>query len=248
MANLEPFKTADAIINRAAILCSLAPVTDTFASPDPNFILLRALLDLSGQSLAREHPWTQLQREYEMVTTGAEVYALPSDFNAMLNQTQWVVNGIGGAQPLAGPATPQQWSQLVSSADPTAGIYLWFRPQEGKLRVFPIEAGTPIRFEYMSRAWVVAADDSTTRRDHALLPSDMVLYEPLLIEQRLRLEFLQARGFDTTKAKDDYLQIYSSIAGQDGGAPVLSMSADGAYGGHNRLVGWRNTPDSGYGT
>lgn len=244
MANLEPFKTADAIINRAAILCSLAPVTDTFASQDPNFILLRALLDLGGQSLAREHPWTTLQRVHEMTTDGSEAYALPADFNAMLNQTHWKMNGMGVEQQLAGPASPQQWSQLVSSADPTAGIYLWFRPQEGKLRIFPVESGVPIRYEYMSRAWVEADDASATRRDHALLPSDIVLYEPLLIEQRLRLEFLQARGFDTTKAKDDYLQIYSAIAGQDGGAPVLNL-ADTRRG--PGLVGWRNTPDSGYG-
>lgn len=223
MADIERFQSANQIINRAAVLCGLDPAPDAFASIDPNYVTLRHLLDAGGQDLARSHQWSQLLRDHSFTTTGATEYDLPADFAHMIDQTGWQSTSPAGAYPLLGPATPQQWQYLVVSQLYSVTIHAWFRLRQGKLLMQPATTDIPVSFEYVSRGWVAASDAPGTYRDHAVLPGDAVLYEPILMVRRLRLDFLSAKGFDTTSAQAEYTETYSAVAGQDAGAPVLSM-------------------------
>jgi hypothetical protein len=249
VANVERWISANDIINRAAVEVGLNPVNDVFATPDPNFQSLRYLLNSCGQELVQEFDWNISMRTHEFVTQLGDtgIYDLPADFSYMIDQTAWQQGVPGAAYPLLGPASPQWWSYLEAAQLYTVTIYAWFRIKEAKLNLWPQPpaVGIPIRFEYISRAWVKAGDQVDTYRDTVQIPSDLVLYEPILIVKKLKLAFLQAKGFDSTKAEDEYIAALESWKGKDQAAPKLNVTGAG--------VGFRfidtlvNIPETGFG-
>jgi hypothetical protein len=172
---------------------------------------------------------------------------LPDDFSYMIDQTGWQQGAPGSAFPLLGPASPQVWSYLVASQLYTVTIYAWFRIKEGKLNLWPQPpaVGIPISYEYISRAWVEAGDALGTYRDTVQIASDMVLYEPILIVKKLKVAFLQAKGFESTKAEDEYQRALDAWMGKDQAAPKLNMA--GGFPGHRFLDGY-NVPQTGFGS
>ena len=65
-----------------------------------------------------------------------------------------------------------------------------------------------------------------------------------LITRYVKLKYLEASGFDTTKAQDDFAQTFSFLTGFDKGAKVLNAGRGGR--GFPYLSIW-NVPDSGFG-
>lgn len=250
MANVERWQTANDIINRVAVEVGLNPVNDAFSTPDPNFQSLRYLLNSCGQELVQEFDWNISMRTHSFVTQPGDtgIYDLPADFSYMIDQTGWQQGVPGSAWPLLGPASPQAWSYLEASQLFSVTIYAWFRIREGKLWLWPQPPppDIPIRFEYVSRAWVKAGDQADAFRDNARIPNDLVLYEPILIVKKLKLAFLQAKGFDTMKAEDEYQSSLESWKGKDQAAPKLSLT--GAGPGFRFLDQWSNVPETGFGS
>jgi hypothetical protein len=250
MANVARWISANDIINRAAVEVGLNPVNDAYATPDPNFQSLRYLLNSCGQELVQEFDWNISMRSHEFTTQAGDsgVYDLPEDFSYMIDQTGWQQGSPGAAYPLLGPASPQWWSYLQASQLYSVTIYAWFRIKEGKLSLWPQPppVGVPIRYEYISRAWVKAGDQADTYKDMATIPSDIVLYEPILIVKRLKLAFLQAKGFDTMKAEDEYEDALEAWKGKDQSSPKLSLTR--GYPGYKMLDGYTNVPETGFGS
>jgi hypothetical protein len=118
---------------------------------------------------------------------------------------------------------------------------------QGQIWVLPDPPpdGQEINFEYISRNWV--QPDGTTseddREDHVAAFGDVVYYEPILIRKFLKLRFLEAKGFDTTAAVGQFLNVFNSWTGKDVSAPILSMSRSRVF----PYLGWRNIPETGYG-
>lgn len=250
MANVERNISANDVINRAAVEVGLNPVNDVFATPDPNFQSLRYLLNSCGQELVQEFDWNISMRTHKFVTQVGDtgVYDLPADFSYMIDQTGWQQGVPGSAWPLLGPASPQAWSYLTASQLFSVTIYAWFRLQQGKLWLWPQPPppDIPIQYEYISRAWVKAGDATDEFRDTIQIPSDIVLYEPILIVKKLKLAFLQAKGFDSTKAEDEYVAALEAWKGKDQSSPKLSLLGGGP--GFRFLDGWSNVPETGFGS
>jgi hypothetical protein len=76
------------------------------------------------------------------------------------------------------------------------------------------------------------------------LPSDKPLFDKTLITRALKVKYLEAGGFDTTKAQDDYNQIFKFLTGTDKGAPVLNA---GRGRGSFPYLSMNNVGDTGYG-
>ena len=74
--------------------------------------------------------------------------------------------------------------------------------------------------------------------------TDELWFDSLLLSRRLKLEFLKAKGFDTTAALQDYKHAFELISNSDTQAPILSMSKR-SFG---ALMGERNVPVTGFGT
>jgi hypothetical protein len=77
--------------------------------------------------------------------------------------------------------------------------------------------------------------------------ADIVLFEPILFIKKLKLAWLQAKGFDTTKAQDEFDAALESWIGKDTSAPVLNVAGNGMFG-LRFLDGVINVPETKYGS
>lgn len=250
MANVNRYMTAKEIINRAAVEVGLAPVTDPFTSPDPLFRQMIYLLDSCGQTLMQDYPWQRFQVPYELTTQVGDSgnYDLPTDFAYMIDQTGWQQGG-PAVWPLMGPASPQIWTFLKAAQIYSQNIYVWFRIKEGQFSLFPQPppVGIPIAFEYISRGWAQGPDVGAgpVMMDHVTAGEDIVLYEPRVIINYLRLKFLTAKGFDTAAAQGDFAMSLESWKGKDNSAPILN--AGRPFEGY-RFLDNMNVPATGFGS
>lgn len=237
--------TANECLNRVAAEIGVAPIADPFASQDPVFVQMQYLLNTAGEELYQAYPWEILTRQHQIVTTGADTgdYDLPDDFGYMINQTGWERSQ---NVPLFGPLSPQDWTYLLGRDLVNETIYASFRLDEGKFRLFPQPppVGLDVNFEYISCAWASDGAVPPIYQKEVTTGSDIPLYDRTLITRYLKVKILEAKGFDTQKAQDDFNQTFSFLTGLDKGAPVLNM---GRSRGFPYLNIWRNVPDTGYG-
>lgn len=238
--------TAEDIINRAAIECGLPTDLDPFASNDPNFVQLRNLLQTCGEDLLEAFPWEYLRREHQITTDSLDdgSYALPDDFDRMIDQTGWDRTN---DHPMLGPLSAQQWSYLKGRDLVNSTIYVTFRVMENEFHIFPddpVPDALDLRFEYISRNWVIPAAAPSTFTDVVEANGDIVLFKPVMIVQYLRYKFLDAKGFDTASALGAFTKAYLQSTGGNKGAPILNAG--------RRVTGiplldFRNIPVTGYG-
>ena len=237
------------IINRVAVEVGLTPVTDVFSTEDPAFRQLTFLLTTAVQELMEMYPWQVLTREFQL-TTGVDeigIIDLPLDFGYMIDQTGWERKE---NVPLIGPLSAQDWTYLLGRDLVGSTIYASFRFDQNKLFIFPnnpMPAELDINFEYISRNLIQEVpSDPVTYTDEALKPGDIPFFPPHLITRFLKVKFLEAKGFDSQKAEDNFWQAFYSWSGKDNSAPILNVSR--WQRGYPYLNGYSNLPDTGYGT
>jgi len=241
------FKSINDICNQIAIEIGIPKAIDVFSSADIAFEQLTTLSNSIGYELLQNAPWEGLVREHSFVTAEDDtgVYELPADWGYMINQTGWDrTNNVM----LGGPLSAQEWQYLLGRDLVSQTIYATFREFQNKFNLFPQPppTGLAIHFEYISRNWVLVNGVEDVFEDKVVNPADVVLYEAHLFERLLKLRFLEARGFDTTNAMAAYDVAFISWTGKDKGAPILN--AGRTYGGVPYLDGFRNLPDTNYGT
>lgn len=240
------FKTINDIVNQVAIEVGIPKTADVFSSNDIAFEQLTTLANACGIELLQDEAWEGLVGEFNFVTQLGDsgVYDLPADFAYMINQTGWDrTNNVM----VGGPLSAQEWSYLKGRDLVSQTIYATFREVNNSLSLFPQPppVGVEISFEYITRNWVSVGGSPTTLSDVVTTPADVVLYEPFMFERLLKLRFLEARGFDTAVATQQFTRSQESWAGKDKGAPILNGGR--TYGGVPYLDGFRNTPDTGFG-
>ena len=238
------FYTANDIINRAALECGLLPSQDPVGSDDESFVQLTGLLNSAGQELVELHPWQGFRKKFSFVTQAGDSgsYNLPDDFSYMLDQTGWDKSNM---TPLGGPISAQMWSYLDGQNFLETPIYAVFQIMENKLQIYPQPPpkDVEIAFQYQSRNWAMAQNTNITD-DKISNGSDIVMYEPILIIKLLKAMFLSAKGFDSTTARMEFETMFLSRTGKDQGAMVLNA---GSSNGITPLIGYANTPWTGYG-
>jgi len=236
---------ANSILNRVAAEVGIAPIVSPMESSDPFFIQLRYLLNTAGEELMQAYPWELLVRSHQIVTVGGDTgeYDMPADFGYIINNTEWdKTNNVK----MGGPLSAQDWTYLNGRDLASNTLYASFRISQGKFNVFPTNptAGLDLNFEYISKNWVSDGAATPTYSDEVLLPSDVPLFDKTLITRAVKVKYLEAGGFDTTKAQADYNQIFAFLTGTDKGAPVLNAGRRGR--GIQYLSGY-NVADTGFG-
>lgn len=239
--------TANTILNRVAAEVGITPVVDPYSSQDDSFVQMQHLLNTAGEELLQAYPWELMIREHAIITSALDTgdYELPSDFYYMINQTGWER---ANRYPIYGPLSAQDWQYLLGRKFVSHTVHVSFRMQEGYFKIYPHPPpdGLEIHYEYVSKNWVSDAVMPTpTYQDKVLTGTDTPLFDRTLISRFLKVKFLEAKGFDTTKAQDDFNQIFSFLTSHDKGARVLD--AGGITRGFPYLTHYRNVPDSGYG-
>lgn len=240
--------TINSILNQTAVEVGFDPVENPYGSTLTHFVQMRYLLQTAGEELCVVgYNWEFLKGSFSFVTVSATnpdgVYDLPSDFLFMLNQTGWDrTNRV----PLIGPLSDQEWTYLEGRNLVTQTIYANFRFSIGKFEMFPSPPpdGLNITYEYQTKNWVQDASNPDVNKDAFSDGGDKPLFNKTLMSRLLKVKWLEAKGFDSTKAEDDLVQIYSALTGKDKGAQVVNA---GGFRKYPFLDGIRNTPDTGYG-
>jgi len=237
--------TANEILNRVAAEVGIAPVADPYASIDPIFIQMRYLLNTAGEELMQAFAWEFLTEEHEIITSDEDsgVYDLPDDFGFMINQTGWDrTNNV----PLGGPLSAQDWTYLKGRDLAQNTLYASFRINTGKFHIFPNPPpnGLEINFEYISTNWATDAGSPETRQPEIILGSDKPLFDKTLVTRYLKVKYLDAAGFDTTKAQDDFVTTFNFLTGYDKAAPILNAGRSTRTYPYLSVL---NLPDTGYG-
>lgn len=215
--------TANTILNRVAAEVGLDQADNPFESTDKSFIQMKTLLNIAGDELADLWNWQFLIKEHSITTVvpGDDGdYDFPSNYLRMVNQTHWETTN---QRPLIGPLSPQEW-QYLTNCDVTSALDVSFRLRDGNFSIFPQppENGLIITFEYISRNWVLDSTTGTTYVSSCTLGADTPLYDRTLLSRMLKVKWLEAKNFDTTKAQADLDQAFAMLTQSDKGAPVLS--------------------------
>lgn len=243
---MAQFKTVQEIINQAAAELGFTPVGDVLSQGNPVFLQLRYLLNAVGQEFVSMFDWEQLQKEHSITTNVLDVgeYTLPTDFDHMLDQTGWDRTNL---RPLPGSLSPQTWQYLKSSSVLAGSVFVTFRLKNSKFSILPnnpVPGGLNLRFEYIRNTWCLNVNGTTYQTDVAT-KDDTVLYPPALTVKFLKVKYLEAKGFDSEKARDDFADLYGSVTGQN--TPATTLNAGGGTSDLQYLDMFNNVPDTNYG-
>lgn len=243
VASQTGFATAKTIINRTAIQCGLAAVADPVASTDTNFIQLVELLNMVGGELLQEHEWTQQIVETTISTANAATqYALPVDWDRMLNQTHW---NRSTRFVMIGPLSGQEVQYLKARL---AGVLVQVAYRiQGNVITFPVAPANSqvLAYEYISNLWVWQAGQASPNQSSILASTDIVLYDPELAISWLRHAFREAKGFDTTAERERRQTLLEAVIAKNVGSKILDLGGIGFNADH--LIDAANLPITGYG-
>lgn len=161
-------------------------------------------------------------------------YALPPDWRKQIPQTEWDRTN---RWPLLGPQTPQDW-QSFKSGVVYAGPRQRFRILGQTLTINPPPPdGLIFAFEYISDAWVQAADG--TRKSSATADTDSFLFPDSLLITGLKAQWKAAKGLPVEWDLGEFRNMLEQCKAQDRSAPKLSMSPSDA----TVLLTTNNIPD-----
>lgn len=171
------------------------------------------------------------------LTFGKVKYGLPSDYECLLNDTQWDKSK---HWKMLGPETAQQWQWLKSGYIST-GPRIRFRILGGYFTIWPMPTTVDVLgFEYRSNSWVV---DGSSYLQAFTADDQTCLYTDRLMILALKKKYFEIKGFDTTALMRDYTRALEIEKANDQGAATLSMAPLPA----DLLITENNLPDSGYG-
>lgn len=174
------------------------------------------------------------------LTFSQTLYAMPSDFDRLNDQTDWDKSK---HWEMLGPETGQQWQWLKSGFIST-GPRMRYRMLGGFFQIWPPSGiADVLGFEYISKNWVLAAADTVTpSKGSFTVDTDTCIFPDRLMVVGLKHLYFQVKGFGDVYMNEWDRQL-SIAKANDGGSPVLSMAPKIT----EVLITQQNIPDSGYG-
>jgi len=173
------------------------------------------------------------------IAFGQESYPLPTDYNYMINQTQW---DRGYRWQIMGPLNAQEWQVLKSGLSPT-GPRRRFRLMNNEFFVDPVPADSnTLVFEYYSKSFCESA--TGTAKTSFSADSDVPVLPDELFILGLKWRFLRAKGFDYGEEYKTYNDYITAVLGRNMGAKVLPINSTS---GSRMLINNQQIPDTGFG-
>lgn len=165
-------------------------------------------------------------------------YSMPSDYDRQIDSTHWDKSK---HWVMLGPETAQQWEWLISGYIST-GPRVRYRIFGNYFQIWPcIGTADVLGFEYISNAWVYAADG--TPKTSFTVDTDTCIFPDALMVLALQNKYFQVKGLGPTY-ENDYAMQLSIAKGADSGSATLSFAPVPS----NVLITWNNLPDSNYGS
>jgi hypothetical protein len=204
------------------------------------------LLQSRGRRLVKPtgtNRWQALRKTWICPTDPiATTYSLPADWDSFEDMTGW---NFTSRLPMLGPASDPQWMTLKARNLGSSTISVIYRVRDDVFEIYnTFPTAQELRIDYSSRGWVKKSGTPPTYQDFIDGDDNLCLYDGDLLTAALKMDFLGAKGFDTTVATAEYQELLDQALNADSDAPVLNISVSGAY----PLISTQfNTPDTGYG-
>lgn len=174
----------------------------------------------------------------QAINFGQVKYALPADFDRIIDRTMWDKSK---HWEMMGPSTPQQWQWLKSGYISTGPRIRW-RRLAGFFQIWPqINAAEYLGYEYISNNWCLSSGG--TVQSLFALDTDTCIFDDRLFITLVKKKYLGAKGLDTAAISDELNRIYALRTSEERGSPMLSMAPRLT----EVLIGVQNIPDGGYG-
>lgn len=175
------------------------------------------------------------------ITFSQVKYALPSDFDRVIDRTDWDKSQ---HWEMLGPETPQQWQWLISGYIST-GPRVRYRLLDNLFQIWPALGSVhTLGFEYISNAWVRVGSATEPTLTSFTADTQTCVFPDRLMVLGLKLKYFEIKSFDTTALWRDYTRHLEIAKAADAGSPNLSFAPRIS----TVLIGWENIPDSGYGS
>lgn len=199
-----------------------------------------ALANRAGRTLEKELRWAELITEHTFTTvSGTATYAMPSDFRAFANMSQW--DRLNQWR-LTGPTPSIVWQWLKSGITVAATNNRWFAVRGAYFTLYPTPSttGDTIAFDYYSKNWITKQVDSSNV-DEWSADNDTARIDEDLIAMDLKWRFLQAKGMPYEPEYKELESIKEALKEDNGGRGIISLNRGSAP----SFPG--NLPDTGFG-
>lgn len=165
-------------------------------------------------------------------------YGMPSDYDATVPRTHWDKSK---RWEMLGPEDAQQWEWLLSGYISTGPRIRW-RIFQNLFQIWPGNStGERLGFEYRSKAWALSS--TGTVKNSFTADTDTCIYPDRLMVLMCKLKYFEGKGFDTTAMFRNYRDELETVIAQNTSSANLSFAPRPG----TVLIGYENTPDSGYG-
>lgn len=177
-------------------------------------------------------------------TFGQSDYALPSDYERLVDNTLWDRSRFWS---MRGPMSPQQWQLYKSSVIGRASIQRRFRIRSiGGAQYFsidpvPTDNGSSLVFEYVSNAW--CQSQGGVRQMTWEADTDTGVVDEYLITLSTRWRMLRRLGMSYAEEFDEFEREINKAMAADGGAAILNLTPDDNL----TLIGPWNLPETNFG-
>jgi hypothetical protein len=218
-------------------ICTLVgyPISpDPAGSPDLKHVQMRGAITEACAELIALREWQDLTTEgvIQVVADGVgqkqKAFPLPDDFYRFIDQTQWSSQMLA---PLGGPASAQLWARFNAVGYPSSTAFWQIRGDMLWVLSPPYPDPQPFSFFYISRAVIIDETDPTIRKNQVTKNGDSFVLDAYLIALLARKKWLEWNSMSSEAATADFNAVYSSRAGADKGASILSIS-----------TAWEGTP------
>ena len=173
------------------------------------------------------------------LTFGKAQYSLPSDYDRLVDRTQWDKTK---HWEMLGPETAQQWQWLKSGFIATGPMLRW-RLLGQYFQIWPLVSTSEyLGFEYISNGWATTA--AGVSQNSFTADTDTCIFPTRVIVNFTKMKYMEIKGFDTTAVTRDFKRFLDIAKAEDAGSKTLSFAPRQTQ----LLIGLNNVSDSGYGS
>lgn len=234
------------------ILTVIQNVSDELNLPFPSSVInntnktVRQLLSFanaSGKRMSRRYDFEILIKEFTYTTVanenqGSLATVFGSDYLRLEGNSIW---NRSTTRKVLGPYSPQEWQREKGNI--TTSIWDAFMLRGGDVFITPTPAaGEILAGEYVSKEWVLGADEVTTR-EVFLTDTDCSLIDEDLLTLDVKWRWLRAHGFSYSEEKLEFENEFSQMTGADKSSRVISLNNVN----FGSTLDSFNTPDGGFG-
>jgi hypothetical protein len=224
---ITQFNFAQAI-NFICELVGYPKSADPAGSTDTKHGQMRAAVTEACAALLALREWQDLTQSGTVSIVGdapgqpQKGFSLPVDFYRFVDQTQWSNQSL---TPLfGGPSSAQTWARFTAIGYPASAAFWQIRNDQLWVLSPPYPNPQPFNFFYISKAQIIDEVDPTLRKNSVTKNGDTFVLDAYLIALLARKKWLEWNSMSSEAATADFNVAFSSRAGADKGAPILSIS------------------------